>query len=195
MLAWYWQNVLWRTTMATSQQKGTGKKVMTGWLLDAFRVSREKCRPCPQPPHSLVHLRTWPSTLDDWPSIHLSCGVILDVSPHPWGKFSVPLWCFLRKNSQVVSGALPTPSHMNLHRQWGGTAGEDIRWGGRKPSVGVKYICCRPTHLFRLNPHPLLSQTQMCVWSYSSLVTLLKHRWHRKRRSSCRGPSRGLKRD
>lgn len=74
----------------------------------------------------------------------------------------------LSKSSQVVSGALPTPSHENLHRQRAGTAGEDIRWGGRKPPVGVEYICSRPTHLFRIK------STSSAVTDPNVCVVLLK---------------------
>lgn len=86
------------------------------------------------------------------------------MSPHTQGKLAAPLAHLSRKNSQVISRALPTPCHANLHRQQAGTAGEDIRWGGRKPSVGAEYICCRPTHLLRIkSTSSTVTDPNVCV--------------------------------
>lgn len=141
MLAWYWQSMLWRITMACSKQKGSWQA--SSWIAS---VNKEKCRQCPHPQHSLMHLRTWPSTR--W--LMFKPSEPWDTSSRSWEKAAPPLAYLCRKSKQAVSEALPTHRHVNRNRQGVRTAGEDIRWGGRKPFVGVKHICCRPTHLFRM---------------------------------------------
>lgn len=128
---------------------------MAGWLLYVFSQQRER-----QTMPISSHLRTWPSTR--WLTFKPS--ELWDASTHSWEKPAASLADHWRKSKQAVSEALPTPGHVNLDRQGARTAGKDIRWGGRKAFVGVNYICTvnQPT-FSELNPHPLLSQIQMCL--------------------------------
>lgn len=174
--------------MACSQQKGSGEDIMAGWLLYVFRDSKEKCRQCPHCQHSLMHLRTWPPT--QW--LTFKPCELWDASTHSWEKPAAPLAYLWRKSNQAVSEALPTPRHVNLNRQGARTAGEDIRWGGRKAFAGVKYICTVDQPTFsELNPHPLLSQTQMCL-VFLRLSLLWWDIYGTERHDSWRGPSKDL---
>lgn len=136
------------------RQKGPGYDRLAP---NAFRVSREKCRLCPQPPRRLALLRTWPSR---WLTFKPS--ELWDVSPHSRGKPAAPRASLLSKSSQVVGRALPTAG--STGSEWGQLARTPAGEEGSLPWVSSTLAVDHPT-FSELNPHPLLPQTQTRVRS------------------------------
>lgn len=144
--------------MACSKQKGSGKEIMVGWLLHSFRVSKKKCRQCPHPQQSLMHLRTWPSSR--W--LMFKSSELWDASSNSWEKAAAPLAYLCRKNKQAVKVKLwPHPGMWNSTGRESGqlvkTSGEEegsLLWA---PST---FAVDQPT-FSKSHPHPLVTDPKV----------------------------------
>lgn len=146
--------------MACSKQKGSGKEIMVGWLLHSFRVSKKKCRQCPHPQHSLMHLRTWPSSR--W--LMFKSSELWDASSNSWEKAAAPLAYLCRKNKQAVKVKLWP--HPGMWSSTGRESGQLVKTSGEEEGsllwASSTFAVDQPT-FSKSNPHPLLSQTQKCL--------------------------------